>query len=201
MWIVVGLGNPGKKYAAHRHNIGFLVADELARRHHFAPAKQKHGSELCSGTITGERVALVKPMEFMNVSGYAVQRAMGFFRVAPEQAVVIHDDIDLDFATVRVKAGGGHGGHNGLRSIIDQTGSRDFVRVRVGVGKPEGAQSAGKEERDRRVADYVLSPFPHGAESEVADAIGRAADAVEIVLARGAFAAMNEVNGKAEQRV
>lgn len=200
MYLVVGLGNPGRKYAAHRHNVGFMVVDELASRHQFSAARDKLGAQVATGQIAQTRTALVKPMEFMNVSGYAVQRNMAFFRIAPEDTVVIHDEIDLDFGTVRVKAGGGHGGHNGLRSIIDQIGSRDFVRVRVGVGKPDkdGAQGA---ERDRRVAGYVLSDFPRGTETEVADTIARAADAVQLIIDRGARAAMNEVNGKAEQRV
>lgn len=199
MWLVVGLGNPGPKYQNNRHNAGFMVIDELASRHH-ASFRDKFGGELGSGIIGKSKALLLKPMEFMNLSGYAVQRAAAFYQVDPENIVVIHDEIDLDPGRVKVKSGGGHGGHNGLRSIIQQVGSRDFVRVRVGVGKPgpKDAQRAGGKAAggDRRVAGYVLSDFPSAMAADVDDMIRRAADATVAILDDGVKAAMNQFNAK-----
>ncbi len=129
MWLVVGLGNPGREYAETRHNIGFMVMDELARRWELGGWRSKFGGEIAQD----KNVVALKPQEYMNVSGQAVQRTAQFYK--PDQIVVIHDEIDLPFGKLRVKVGGGHGGHNGLRSIIENVGA-EFVRVRCGVGKP-----------------------------------------------------------------
>jgi peptidyl-tRNA hydrolase, PTH1 family len=188
MWMVVGLGNPGAKYERNRHNVGFRVADELARRHGLSFKGSKLGGDLATGVVTTprgrERAILLKPMEFMNLSGFAVQRAAQFHDVAVDEIVVVHDEVDLDFATVRLKAGGGHGGHNGLRSIIEQLGKADFLRIRVGVGKPPGGSSPG----------WVLADFPAAAVPEVDDLIRRSTDAVEAILGLGMKAAMNQFN-------
>lgn len=190
-WLLAGLGNPGRRYAGNRHNAGFLVADELARRHGYS-FRSQFGGECASGLLDGYKVFLLKPMEYMNHSGYAVSRAARYFGIEPEEIVVIHDDIDLDFGRLKIKTGGGHGGHNGLRSIVEQLGSRDFVRVRVGVGKPPGLRGAGPG--DKRVSGYVLSDFPADASREVEDLVERSADAAEAIVARGAAAAMNDFN-------
>lgn len=197
MWLIAGLGNPGRKYERNRHNIGFRVVDELVRRHDLGPLREKFGGLAASGLVAGQRAVVLKPMEFMNRSGFAVQRAAQFHGVQPEELVVVHDEIDLPMARLRLKAGGGHGGHNGVRSIAEQTGQADFLRVRVGVGRPAGAAGPA----DGKVSGFVLGDFPAEAEREVAELVARAADAVEAILQRGIRAAMNDFNGAAEKPV
>ena len=207
MWLLVGLGNPGRKYERNRHNVGFRVVDELERQHQLGGFREKFGGAAAAGMLSIEgrrhKALLLEPMEYMNLSGYAVQRAAKFHDIDPEQIIVIHDEIDIDFGRLKLKAGGGHGGHNGLRSIIEQLGSRDFLRVRVGVGKPGPGQAsgggaargrAGASERDSRVAGYVLSDFPSALEPEVDQLVRRAASAVETMVAKGLEVAMNEFN-------
>lgn len=188
-WLIAGLGNPGPGYKNDRHNLGFMVVDELCRRWGVAGSafKAKFGSEIASADVSpgGIRVYLQKPMEYMNVSGQAVQRAAAFFQVEPANLVVIHDEIDLAFGKLRVKAGGGHGGHNGLRSISQALGA-DYLRLRCGIGKPDG----GKE----KVTGHVLSPFSKAEQAELPFLIGRAADAAEAILQRGITFAMNQFN-------
>jgi PTH1 family peptidyl-tRNA hydrolase len=188
-WLVVGLGNPGAKYARNRHNIGFMVVDELARALP-APAPwkaNKLGGDATTGPVAGTKVVLLKPMEFMNHSGFAVQRTAAFHHVEAEQLIVVHDEIDLDHGVVRVKKGGGHGGHNGLRSIIEQLGSSDFVRVRMGVGrdpqKPPGSKDA---------AAWVLADFP----TTPSRMITAGCEAIETILTKGVTAAMNQHNSR-----
>ncbi|TCJ20283.1 aminoacyl-tRNA hydrolase [Rubrobacter taiwanensis] len=171
--VVVGLGNPGPRYAGTRHNAGFLVADELAGRHGGRWKRVKQ-AEAASVMIEGRPAELLKPRTYMNESG----RALGGYRA--DELIVVHDDLDLDAGVVRVKVGGGAGGHNGLRSIIARLG-RDFVRVRIGVGRPP----AGVDPRD-----YVLSKM----DPALREAIPRAADAVEAVILEGPEAAMNRFN-------
>jgi PTH1 family peptidyl-tRNA hydrolase len=187
MWLVVGLGNPGREYASTRHNIGFMVADELVRRLKAAGYKNKFGGELSQK----DQVVIFKPQEFMNVSGPPTQRAASFYKVAPAEVVVVHDDIDLDFGRLKVKAGGGHGGHNGLRSLTEQIGE-SFLRVRCGVGKPSG----GKD----KVTGHVLGPFSKDEQKELPFLVGGAADAVELILSKGVIAAMNQVNTDTKPR-
>jgi peptidyl-tRNA hydrolase, PTH1 family len=184
VFLVVGLGNPGPEYRDHRHNIGFLVADELAGRFRLGAWRAKFGGELVAGEGRGQRVALLKPMEFMNLSGACVQRTAAFYQVEPARIIVVHDEIDLEFGRIKVKVGGGHGGHNGLRSLTAQIGP-DFVRVRCGVGHP------GHKDR---VVGHVLGPFSKAEKKEVPFLVGTAADAVETVLAEGVVAAMNRFN-------
>ena len=149
MRLIVGLGNPGPDYARNRHNIGFMAADAIVRRHRFSPWRAKFAGEFAEGDLAGERALVLKPMTYMNESGAAVVQAARFFKVPVEDIVVLHDEIDLAPGKVRVKKGGGHAGHNGLRSIDDRMGP-DFSRVRIGVGRPGDPD---------RVADYVLSDF------------------------------------------
>jgi PTH1 family peptidyl-tRNA hydrolase len=177
--LVVGLGNPGREYADTRHNIGFTVMDELARRWGIGSWRDKFGGEVAQN----KEIVALKPQEYMNLSGQAVQRTKAFYKA--DQVIVIHDEIDLPFGKLRVKVGGGHGGHNGLRSIVENIGA-DFIRVRCGVGKP----AQGKE----RVVGHVLGGFSKEEQESLPFVIGGAADAVELVMVRGTTAAMNIVN-------
>ncbi len=191
-WLVVGLGNPGAKYERNRHNIGFHVVDELARKGGFPAWKSgKLGGDTTSGSLAGSRCVLVKPMEFMNHSGFAIQRVADFHAISPAHIVVVHDELDLDFGIVRLKQGGGHGGHNGLRSIIEQLGTPDFGRVRMGIGrdpnKPPGSKDA---------ASWVLSDFPASQAKALSAVISAGCDGVEAILADGMTKAMNRQNAR-----
>jgi len=200
MWLVVGLGNPGAKYARNRHNIGFQVVDELAAKHGLPAWKSgKLGGDTTAGVVTTERgrerAVLVKPMEYMNLSGFAVQRAADFHGVEPPSILVVHDEIDLELGLVRLKTGGGHGGHNGLRSIMEQLGGGGFARLRMGVGRdprvPPGA-AAGVQ----AVSGWVLSDFPAAQASVITAMIKAGCEDIETVLARGIGPAMNQHNAR-----
>jgi PTH1 family peptidyl-tRNA hydrolase len=195
MWLVVGLGNPGGKYERNRHNIGFRVVDELARKHSLPAWSTKQGGESCAGPITTERgrerAVLLKPMEFMNLSGFAVQRTAAFHKVDPDQILVVHDEIDLPFGIVRLKRGGGHGGHNGLRSITDQLATGEFSRVRMGVGRDPSAPPGSKD-----AAGWVLADFPAAHAAAVTAMIAAGCEDIECVLAKGITAAMNQHNAR-----
>ena len=180
--IVVGLGNPGPKYAGNRHNIGFLVADELAARVGGKFEAHKAGAEVLEGRLAGERIVLVKPRSYMNVSGGPVVGTAKFYSAPQENLVVIHDELDLPFGTVRLKLGGGENGHNGLRSITKSLGSKEYHRVRFGIGRPPGR---------RDPADFVLRDFSSVERKELAFEIDRCADAVEALVGRGLEAAQN----------
>ncbi|HET9989317.1 MAG TPA: aminoacyl-tRNA hydrolase [Kofleriaceae bacterium] len=195
-WLVAGLGNPGSKYQRNRHNIGFMVVDELAREAGFSAWKSGaiKGAETTSGMVGRTKCVLVKPQEFMNLSGFAVQRALAFHGVELAKLLVVHDEIDLDFGIVRLKQGGGHGGHNGLRSIMEQLGAKDgmgFARLRMGVGrdpnKPPGSKDA---------ASWVLSDFPKAQEAVLAAVISAGCEDVASVLDKGIVPAMNQHNGR-----
>jgi PTH1 family peptidyl-tRNA hydrolase len=184
LFLVVGLGNPGPDYAESRHNIGFMVADALAARWRMGALRTKFGGEEGKGEAHGHPIVLFKPMQFMNVSGHPVSQVAGFYRVDARDVVVVHDDIDLEFGRVKVKVGGGHAGHNGLRSIHGTLGPA-YVRVRCGVGHP------GHKER---VIGHVLGAFSKAEQKELPFLIGTAADAVEAVIRDGAAKAMNDFN-------
>lgn len=182
--LVVGLGNPGRDYARNRHNVGFMVVDELARRHG-GGWKSKFNGELAEIRIDGHKVALLKPLTFMNDSGRAVQAAARFFKLEPDAILVVHDEGDFDLARLQARLGGGMGGHNGLRSIASHLGTPDFLRLRVGVGRPARG--------DRRsLADFVLADFEPADDPETL--VGRAADAVETLDAEGLEAAQRRFN-------
>jgi len=149
MLLVVGLGNPGAEYARNRHNIGFMAVDAIVHRHSFAPYRAKFHGEISEGRIDDEKILVLKPMTFMNESGRAVQAVMTFYKIAPEDVIVLHDELDLAAGKVRVKRGGGHAGHNGLRSIHAHVGS-NYARVRIGIGHP-GDKG--------RVTGHVLKDF------------------------------------------
>lgn len=191
MFLVVGLGNPGKKYAHNRHNVGFGVVDRLASAHGFPEPKEKWKSLWTKGEIHGHPVAILKPQTYMNLSGEAVQPAAAFLKVAPSEIIVVHDEIDLPWKTMRLKMGGGAAGNNGVRSIIECLGTPDFIRLRVGVGRPPPGWKGD-------VADWVLSNFDAMEKAELPDIEARACDAVERVIAKGLPAAMNHVNTAAK---
>ncbi len=183
MWLVVGLGNPGKGYESHRHNVGFMAVDAFARAANLPDFREKFSGVFAKG----DAVAALKPMTFMNLSGDSVQPAAAFLKVAPDHIVVVHDELDVPFGDVRVKVGGGHAGHNGLRSIIQRLGTPDFVRVRVGIGRPPAGFRG-------EVADFVLSGFDTMERAELPNVLDRAVVAVRDVVDKGAAAAMNAHN-------
>jgi peptidyl-tRNA hydrolase, PTH1 family len=191
MHLVVGLGNPGTEYQDNRHNLGFMVVDELLARARASAPRAKFGAELAEGTLGGERVLFCKPMEFMNVSGQSVARVAGFWKISVADTIVVHDELDVPFGRLKLGAGGGHGGHNGLRSLIADLGDPGFARVRVGIGRPLPG---------RDPADYVLTDFSRAEAKELADVRMLAADAVEAIVAQGVAAAMNRFNGKAPSK-
>lgn len=182
--LVAGLGNPGREHAADRHNAGWLAMDELARRHD-GSFRRKFSGQLAELRAGEAKLALLKPETYMNLSGSSVGAAARFFKVPPEALVVAHDDVDLDAGRLQVRLGGGLAGHNGLRSIAQVLGTQEFVRVRIGVGRP------GRGDR-RPIADYVLSPFEPDEDAEAL--IARAADAVELLAAEGLDAAQRRFN-------
>lgn len=194
-WLVVGLGNPGSKYARNRHNIGFMVVDELARKHGLPAWTTKLGGDTTAGIVTTERgrerALLLKPMEFMNLSGFAVQRTAAFHKVDVDNILVVHDEIDLAFGVVRLKSGGGHGGHNGLRSIIEQLGGNGFARLRMGVGRDPNARPGAKD-----AAGWVLADFPAAHAGAVEQMVRAGCEDVETVLAKGIKDAMNQHNAR-----
>jgi len=173
--LIAGLGNPGREHAADRHNAGWMVVDELARRHS-GSFKSKFSGRLAETRVGDARVALLEPETYMNESGRSIGAAARFFKVEPEDVLVVHDDVDLPVGRLQVRLGGGLAGHNGLRSISQALGTPEFLRVRIGVGRPERGDP-------RPVADYVLSSF--APEDDVESLIMRAADAVESMLAEG----------------
>jgi len=181
--LVVGLGNPGPRYAGNRHNVGFMVADELARRMGGSFKAHRGRADLVEGRLAGERVVLAKPKCYMNESGGPVASLRDFFKLAPDAIVVIHDELDIPYATLRLKLGGGDNGHNGLKSVTKSLGTRDYYRVRFGIGRPPGRQNP---------ADFVLSDFTTVERKELDFFIDRAADAVEMVIERGLEPAQNQ---------
>lgn len=186
MKLIVGLGNPGKEYEATRHNAGFMVVDELRRRWNFPGFKARKDAELSKGEEWGEGVILLKPRTFMNLSGEAVGEAVSFYKISAEEALwVVHDEIDLPLGAVRVQRNVSAAGHNGVKSIINRVGHQDFVRFRVGVGRPVGPLP---------VEEYVLRPFDGSERAAAEAAITKAADAVEKALKDGLAAAMNAYN-------
>jgi len=188
MWLVVGLGNPGKEYANHRHNAGFMVVEELASKLGADAFRSKFNGEWTRGAPkTGEECVLLKPQTFMNLSGQSAQPAAAFFKVAPANVLVVHDELDIPFGEVRLKQGGGHAGHNGLRSLIERFGTNEFARLRVGIGRPPAGFRG-------EVADYVLQPFSSDERISLPDILKRAVDSVLDVLARGLGPATNKLH-------
>ncbi len=185
--LVVGLGNPGPTYVGNRHNIGFLVLDELADRVGGGRFKShKSTADVLSGRLAGRPVLLAKPRTFMNLSGGPVAGLCRFYKVPPADLIVVHDELDVPFDAVRLKLGGGDNGHNGLRSITQSLGTRDYHRVRVGIGRPPGRMDP---------ADFVLRDFSAVERKDLAFVIDKAADAVSALLTNGLEAAQNTFHG------
>jgi PTH1 family peptidyl-tRNA hydrolase len=182
--LVAGLGNPGREYAATRHNAGWMVADELARRYD-GSWRSNFSGQLAEIRMDGSRLALVKPETYMNESGKSIAAAARFFKVPIDAVLVVHDDVDLEEGRLQARLGGGLAGHNGLRSIAQALCSQEFVRLRIGVGRP------GRGDR-RSVADYVVAPF--APETDVDALVGRSADAVETIAREGLVAAQQRFN-------
>ena len=182
-WLIVGLGNPGPAYASNRHNAGFMVADELGRRAGTGFKRDRSRADVATGTLDGVPVTLAKPLSFMNLSGGAVASLRAFYKVPPERIIVIHDELDLPFGVVRLKSGGGDNGHNGLRSITSALRTKDYYRVRIGIDRPPGRMDP---------ADFVLRDFSAAERKELAEILGRSADALEVLLTRGLAAAQND---------
>jgi PTH1 family peptidyl-tRNA hydrolase len=191
MLLFVGLGNPGKEYDGTRHNIGFEAVDAIARAASASDFKEKFSGVWAKGRLGDQDVVLLKPMTFMNLSGQSVQPAAAFFKVLPADIIALHDELDLPFGEVRLKKGGGHAGHNGLRSMIERLGTPDFGRVRLGIGRPPPGFRGD-------VADYVLSRFDAVEKATVPDALKRAVAMVEDTAKNGLAAAMNKHHGKAK---
>jgi PTH1 family peptidyl-tRNA hydrolase len=182
--LIAGLGNPGRTYATTRHNVGFMVLDELARRHG-GSFRSKFSGLLCDVRLGGARVALLEPQTFMNESGSSVGPAVRFYKTDPVRLLVVHDEVDLAPGRLQIRLGGGLAGHNGLRSIVKHLGTSDFMRLRIGVGRPERGDP-------RPVADFVLSPFPP--DVDVPAIVSRAADAIEIAASNGLEEAQQRFN-------
>jgi len=188
VWLVVGLGNPGREYEGTRHNVGFRVVDLLAARAGSPAWRSKWGAEVVETKIGRERVLLCKPMEFMNISGQPVVRIASFWKVDAPHTVVVHDELDVPFGRLKLGQAGGHGGNNGVRSILAEWGTGDFHRVRVGIGRPAPGRDA---------SGWVLSRFTDADQVDLPAILERAADAASCIVTDGPQVAMNRFNGKA----
>ncbi|MEU6023390.1 aminoacyl-tRNA hydrolase [Micromonospora sp. NPDC048871] len=188
-WLVVGLGNPGRQYAGNRHNVGFMVADLLAGRLGATFGRYKRAmADVAEARLGfgGPKLVLLKPLTYMNLSGGPVASLAQFFKVPPAQVIAVHDELDIEYGQVRVKRGGGEGGHNGLRSMSKSLATKDYVRVRFGIGRPPGRQDP---------ADYVLSDFGAAERKELDFLVDRAADVVESVITKGVEPTQNAYHG------
>jgi PTH1 family peptidyl-tRNA hydrolase len=183
MRLVIGLGNPGREYAQTRHNVGFFVVEELARRHGAQGWKKRFRSEIAETMVAGERVALLKPQTYMNLSGHAAREAINWYHLPLDEVLIVSDDLDLPIGTIRLRAQGSAGGHNGLGSIIEQLGTTRVPRMKIGIGRGPSTATA-----------HVLSRFTAEQEREIKALVARAADGVEIWIQDGIIEAMNEVN-------
>ncbi len=186
MKCIVGLGNPGRKYRQTRHNVGFMVLEELAKRHGWSLQKKKFNSHYTVETIEDERILLLEPQTYMNLSGEAVKPIMDFYNISIDQLLVIYDDLDLPTGKIRLRQSGGHGGHNGMRSIIDHINSKQFNRIRIGIDRPD---------LDVAITDYVLGKFSKEQKPLIEESIKRSADACEAWLSTPFIEVMNEFNG------
>jgi len=182
-WLVAGLGNPGPRYAGNRHNTGFLVADLLAARIGAGFKRDRSRAEVATGRLDGRPVTLAKPMSFMNLSGGSVAAISSFYKIRPARVVIVYDELDLPFGTIRLKLGGGDNGHNGAKSVTAALGTRDYYRVRIGIGRPPGRMDP---------TDFLLSNFTAAEHKELPLLIERAADAVEALLTDGLAKAQNQ---------
>ena len=185
MYIIAGLGNPGKKYENTRHNIGFITIDSLASKHNITVDKLKFKALVGEGRISGQKVILVKPQTYMNLSGESIQEVMNFYKVDPENLIIIYDDIDLDLGALRIRKSGSAGTHNGMRSVVQHINSTAFPRIRIGMGGPKGD-----------IVDFVIGGMSK-AESEVLkETVDKAAEAIDCIIESGIDMSMNRYNTK-----
>jgi len=184
-WLIAGLGNPGPQYAGNRHNVGYLGCDEIASDLGVTFKRDKSRALVATGTMAGTSIVLAKPMSFMNLSGGPVAAVRNFYKIPIDRIIVIHDELDLQFGAVRLKLGGGDNGHNGLRSVTAALGSRDYHRIRIGIGRPPGRMDP---------ADFVLRDFSAAERKELPEIVGRAADSVRILMESGLAVAQNEMH-------
>jgi peptidyl-tRNA hydrolase, PTH1 family len=182
-WLIVGLGNPGPEYAGNRHNVGYMAVDVLAGEAGSAFKRDRSRAMAATGRLAGVPITLAKPLSYMNNSGGAVAALRSFYKLPPERIVVMHDELDLPFGSVRLKLGGGDNGHNGLRSVTAALGTRDYHRVRIGIGRPPGRMDP---------ADFVLRNFSAAERKDLPEILGRSADAAQTLLRLGLAAAQNE---------
>ncbi len=185
--LIAGLGNPGRKYERTRHNIGFMLVDRLSQRYGISLNSHKFKADYGAGRMDGIDVILVKPMSYMNNSGEPLRQVAKYFKVSPADILVVHDDLDLPWEDIKIKINGGHGGHNGLRSIIKAFGTGDFKRIRIGIGR--SSEHVG-------VTDYVLGKFDKSDQDCLGEVIARAGDAVVTILTEGPQIAMNKFHGR-----
>ncbi|MBQ7413414.1 MAG: aminoacyl-tRNA hydrolase [Alphaproteobacteria bacterium] len=183
MLLLAGLGNPGSEYAQTRHNVGFMAVDELAHRYSFLPFKDKLKGQIATGSIDNQKIILLKPMTFMNLSGESVLAVCSFYKLKPADIIVFHDDMDLPVGKIKVKRGGSAGGHNGLKSIDSQIGP-DYLRVRIGIGRPENKKD---------VVDWVLHPFMEADQKTIADIISQIAEYAPLLVAGNDQTFMNRL--------
>jgi peptidyl-tRNA hydrolase, PTH1 family len=184
-WVIAGLGNPGPQYAANRHNVGYMCCDDIAAGLGVTFRRDKARVMAATGSIAATSVVLAKPLSFMNVSGGPVAALRAFYKIPNERIIVVHDELDLPFGTVRLKLGGGDNGHNGLRSVTAALGSRDYFRIRIGIGRPPGRMDP---------ADFVLRDFSPAERKELPEILGRAGDSVRILMEHGLAVAQNETH-------
>ena len=185
LWLIVGLGNPGKKYELTRHNMGFLVLDRFAQKEGIVFQEKIAGARTGTGLVGEQRVVLAKPLTYMNRSGTAVRHLIEALNVSLEYLLVVHDDLDLAFGRIKMKQKGGHGGHKGVESVMEHLGRDDFLRLKVGIGKPDSPEDG---------VDYVLAPFPDHQVLLLTQSVQRASEAIEALLLYGAEKAMNMYN-------
>ncbi|SDQ49031.1 aminoacyl-tRNA hydrolase [Thermostaphylospora chromogena] len=186
-WLVVGLGNPGPQYAGNRHNAGFMVLDELASRDGGRFKVHKARAEVVEGRIAGHPAVLAKPLSYMNLSGGPVKALAGFYKIEPARIIVVHDELDIPYGALRAKLGGGDNGHNGLKSITKALATRDYLRVRFGIGRPPGRMDP---------ADYVLRDFATAERKDLPLLVDRAADMVDSLIDRGLEATQNAFHAR-----
>lgn len=209
--LIVGLGNPGLRYAHNRHNVGFMVVEEFARAHSFEFARKRFNAAIAEGALDGTRVLMAKPQTYMNASGDAVGKLFSYFKIAPQDFIVVYDDLDLPLGKLRLRGSGSAGGHHGLESIIGRIGTSEFPRLRVGIGRPDAATRAGKSSKsDSTLArvdaaliqsadvDHVLGNFEGDERRVASEVIQRAAQAIQLWLSSGIDRAMNKFNSSAE---
>jgi PTH1 family peptidyl-tRNA hydrolase len=196
-WVVAGLGNPGEEYSRSRHNIGFMTVDRIAKAKGAELGRRRFKGVTAEVTIAEKPAILVKPQTFYNLSGECISDLLGYFKIAPQQLIVVHDELDLEAGRLRIKQGGGDAGNRGVRSIAESLGTTDFIRVRIGIGRPAGFSvelEPGRQPKTEENKDYLLRPMTSGEREALAPILERAASAVEAIAERGLEAAMNRYN-------